>query len=174
MAAALLQRSADAAGFDVSVTSAGTHRVDLPVDPQAVKAAAALGIDIAGHVPREASSALLHTDGADLVLTMTREHLRTLVARDGDCFSRTFTLLEAVRRAGGLPPSASLESWADWLAVLGEGRTAGELLRPCADDDVADPYGRPLTQVRRAARRLDKAAGTLVAGFPTTVPMVGH
>ena len=63
-------------------------------------------------------------DGADLVLVMTREHVRDVVVLDRDAWSRTFTLKELVRRAQGVEPPSAADGVAGWLRRLGEGRRA--------------------------------------------------
>ncbi len=52
-----------------TVASAGTDRYHGPLEPDTVAAAAALGLDISSHVPRQVTDDDL--DEADLVLTMT-------------------------------------------------------------------------------------------------------
>ncbi len=98
----------DVDGETWTVTSAGTRRVDARTDINTVRAAASVGIDLNGHLPRVLDREILTTDGADLVLVMTREHVRDVVVLDRDAWSRTFTLKELVRRAQGVePPSAA-------------------------------------------------------------------
>ncbi len=91
--------SSPSAGLDVTVTSAGTRSVSLSVDVEAVHAMGQRGVDISGHVPRQLDRAILDHEGADLIVTMTREHLRTVATSGRMTFPRTFTLREVVRRA---------------------------------------------------------------------------
>jgi protein-tyrosine phosphatase len=143
------------------VTSAGTRAVTLPVSPNAVVAAGELGADIAGHRPRALSTSLLASEGSDLVVTMTREHLREVVALDRTTWVRTFTLKEIVRRAGGQVRRDGQPLTA-WLGELGSGRIPAHLVGDDPRDDVADPYGAALSRYRRTAAELDDLLAQLV------------
>jgi protein-tyrosine phosphatase len=146
---------------DAIVRSAGTHGGRLGVHRDTATAAAEVGIDLADHTSRALDVELLRTDGADLVLTMTREHLRDTVALDPTAWPRTFTMRELVRRApAGAPDLGS------FLAAAGEGRRASDLLGASADDDIADPYGRPLAQHRAMVVELDELAHRLARLLP--------
>ena len=120
MAERVLQRHLESAGWDVVVRSAGTHGGRLTVHRDTLRAAATLGIDLSDHVPRTVERPLLNDDGADLIVAMTREHLRDVVALDPTVWGRTFTLKELVRRAGDVPP-ATLDL-PTWRAAVGAGR----------------------------------------------------
>jgi protein-tyrosine-phosphatase len=84
--------------------------------------------------------------GADLTLTMTREHRRHVLERAPRALARTFTVREAanlLERIGDSPiEGATLPDRARNLvtAMSGarSGRQAGE------DDDVRDPIGQPI------------------------------
>lgn len=162
MAAALLRRHLDDAAVPAHVTSAGTRSTSLPVDFQAVAVMADRGLDLRGHVPRRIDRTVLTDDGADLVVTMTREHLREVVAMDGSAWPRAFTLRELVRRAtaNGV---RSQPGWAEWLARLAAPRRPADLLVPDPADDIADPYGMSLATVRRVGGQLDDLTGRLAA-----------
>jgi protein-tyrosine phosphatase len=125
------------------VRSAGTASIRVPLDPNTVAAAADAGLDVGEHVPRHIDRDLLQHDGADLVLTMTRSHLREVVAIDATWWSRAFTLKEIVRRASEVAPGAPDEPLGAWLDRLSVGRRAGAMLKPDRVDDVDDPYGLP-------------------------------
>lgn len=168
MGEALLAHHIAAAGGHAVVASAGTQSVDLAVDPHAVEALTGLGLDIAGHRPRQLTRDLLATDGADLIITMTRGHLRHVATTDRKAFARTFTLPELVRRA----MSAARDMPADlhgWVEAVGEGRRASELLGDDPADDVADPYGRGAAEVRRTANDIDQLMRELAGLTPWTI-----
>ena len=133
----------DVDGETWTVTSAGTRRVDAQTDMNTVTAAAGIGIDLNGHLPRVLDREILTTDGADLVLVMTREHLRDVVVLDRDAWSRTFTLKELVRRAQGVEPPTAADGVTGWLRRLGEGRRAADMIVADPLDDLADPHGLP-------------------------------
>lgn len=166
----LLARAlADEAGADEErwvVTSAGTGRYQASVDRSTVEAAADVGVDMSAHVPRQIDRTVLAADGADLVLTMEREHLRAVVDLDPAAWRRTFTLKELTRRALELPPANHDEDFAAWLVRLGADRKASSMMRPDPADDVADPYGRPKREHVAMVAEVAHAVDTLVACGP--------
>lgn len=166
MAEALLRHHCEALGVDAAVTSAGTGSHGLPVDPAAVTALSERGLDISHHHPRRIDPAILAADGADLVLTMTREHLRTVATSATGVFGRAFTLRELVRRDGTAQPSAGrgLESW---LAEVAVGRRASDLMGSDPRDDVADPYGLSLATHRECAAELDRLTEAIARALAT-------
>jgi protein-tyrosine phosphatase len=137
----LLARHLAGAGVPAVVTSAGTGVGPGTVDRVHRHTRAAVepyGIDVSGHRPRALDGDVLRDDGADLVVTMTREHLYTVVGLDPGAFSRTFTLTELARRAAGVSPQ---RSFVDWVGAVAEGRLPSNLLPGTDLDDIADPYG---------------------------------
>jgi len=102
-------------------------------------AAAKVGIDLSGHRSRELNHDLIA--GVDLVLCMTRRHVRELSVREPEMWPRAFTLREIVRRGeevGARPAGSELT---EWLELLHESRTKVELMGADPGDDVADPMG---------------------------------
>jgi protein-tyrosine phosphatase len=159
----------DVDGVDWAVTSAGTGQYDAVVDPNTLSAAADVGIDVGTHRARRITRGILDDDGADLVLTMTRSHLPTVVALDPAAWSRTFTLKELARRASTLEPPTTTEGFSGWRARMAAGRQARELLDPDPADDVADPHGMPrrhhVAMVAEVAHEIDR----LVTNGPWSV-----
>ena len=137
----LLQTHLDTAGHPARVTSAGTWGGELDPHPDTIRAAAVAGIDITGHRSRRLTADILATDGRDLVITMTREHLRDTVGLDPGVWPRTFTLRELTRRALDVPTSVT--GLPAWRRHAGDGRRAADLMQPSPDDDIDDPYGGP-------------------------------
>ena len=166
MAAGLLQKHLLLVGANVKVHSAGTQSVELPVDPQAVRAAREFGVDLRAHRPRQFDAAMLATDGADLIVTMTRQHLRDVVFADPLVWPRTFTLRELVRRSLQTPTSAATRGLRDWVGALGDTRVRGNVLNDDPNDDVIDPYGQSMRKVRSVAAELDHLTGQLCARAP--------
>ena len=148
------------------VSSAGTALVHATVDPNTVDAAAAVGVDVRAHVPRHLDRDILRHEGADLVLTMTRAHLRAVVALDTSWWSRTFTLKELARRAREVPPAAADETVDAWLARVSLDRRASALMKPDPIDDVDDPYGLPRRAQDEMVRELKELIDTLVGLGP--------
>lgn len=133
----------DVDGIDWAITSAGTGRYAAPLDPNTIRAASDVGIEVSEHRPRVLDRNILAEEGADLVLTMTRAHLPDVVGLDPAAWPRTFTLKELARRANSLEPPRTGEGFSGWLARMAEGRRARDMLHGDPLDDVADPYGLP-------------------------------
>jgi protein-tyrosine-phosphatase len=145
MAEGLLRHRVDAAGLDVHVSSAGALPGGSPATEHAVSVCADRDIDISGHVSRRLDRSIL--DAADLVITMTREHLREAVVTSPTAFGRTFTLRELVRRIDA-NPNATLQE-------LHFGRQIGDYISADPADDVADPIGQPRSRYEETAWELD-------------------
>jgi protein-tyrosine phosphatase len=160
----LLHRHLTEAGHLVVVRSAGTHGGRLGVHRHTLAAAAALGLDLDDHRSRPLTAELLRSDGADLVVTMTREHLRHVVALDPAVWPRAFTLKELLRRSQAVGPSH--ESRGEWLAAVAAGRRAADLMRPDPVDDVADPYGGAASGHAAMVRELDEICELLARFVP--------
>ncbi|MCB1002487.1 MAG: hypothetical protein KDB40_24570, partial [Acidimicrobiales bacterium] len=159
MAEGLLRTRAEAAGLDLVVASAGTRKGPLPVDPVAVKALGEFGVDISAHQPRRVTRDLVATDGAGLILTMTRAHLRDIAVMGPGVFQRTYTLREAVRRLEVTPNGGDLPAM---IAAAGEGRKPSDLMRDDPGDDIDDPYNNGYAAVLKAATEIDQLVQRLV------------
>ena len=134
MAQALLARRLP----NAEVSSAGSLSSGRPATDGAVRVMTARGIDIASHRSRVVDGDMLHD--ADLVLAMTRAHVRDAVVRAPVNFRKTFTLLELVRRGERVGPAGDLSAWLD---AVGTGRRPADLMGDDPDDDIADPIGQP-------------------------------
>lgn len=141
MAEVLLRDRLAAAGIDAVVTSAGDLPGGVRASPGSVRAMAARGLDLSGHVSRALAPELV--EGADLVVAMGRRHLRSAVAMHPGAFGRSFTLKELVRRAVAQGPRRPGQPLDEWLTELGAGRTMSSLLGDDPDEDLADPMGGP-------------------------------
>jgi protein-tyrosine phosphatase len=181
MAQALLAGSLSAREPAALVRSAGFLADGHPAHPNAVQAVAELGRDISRHRSRLLRPA--DVLGADLILTMTREHRRRIVEATPAVRLRTFTLKEFVRRGHDAGPRPGPVPLDDWLAALARRParaprmvdTPGDRSSDAADaseaseasDDVVDPLGQPLDAFRATAHDLrvwcDRAA-RLLAG----------
>jgi protein-tyrosine phosphatase len=160
MAEGILRTRAIAAGLDVRVLSAGIMQGGAPATDHAIAVCADRGIDISGHVSRRLDRALI--EGADLVIAMTREHLREAVVASPAAFGKTFTLRDLVRRIN-LDPHAS-------LAELHQGRKIDDYIRPDKNDDVADPVGQARSVYEETALQLDGLLSRLVVWLPNLGP----
>lgn len=160
----LLQQRLDEAGRPAVVTSAGTHGGQLDPHHDTVRAAAIRGVSLDGHRSRLLTGELIRHDGADLVITMTREHLRAVIGVEPGAWPRTFTLKELTRR--GLSAPLGAVGLREWLAAAGEGRRAADLMRPSVDDDIGDPYGGPYPEHLAMVDEVDDLVTRLVRLLP--------
>lgn len=142
------------------VHSAGLAAEGRPITRESGALLARLGIASEAHRSRRMTADLLL--GADLVLAMTREHVREAVLLCNQVWPRTFTLKELVRRgeqAGARAPDQPLD---EWLEKVGAGRKPADLLGWSEDDDVADPIGLEFedyeNMVDDVARHVDRLA----------------
>ncbi len=117
----------------VRVASAGTRGLEgHPIDALAGQQLVRHGGVATGFAGRRLTAG--HVEGADLVLTMTREQRAVAVTEAPSGLRRTFTLLEAADLAGRADVDGGP---AELVAAMAAGRSAA---RP-GDYDVADPIG---------------------------------
>jgi protein-tyrosine phosphatase len=161
MAQAMLSARLAGRPGPVTVASAGLLAGGQQPPAEAVAVMAARGIDIAGHVSRRVSAADLAA--ADLVLCMAREHARHAAVLRPECWPRTFTLSELLRRGQQAGARAPGEPLSDWLARAGRDRSRHDLLGSGPIDDVPDPYGGPFAGYQATASLLDRLTSDLVA-----------
>ena len=147
--AALLLREQlrDAGGAEVTVHSAGTVGADVGPPRPLVEEGRAFGIDLAAHVPRTVDPAMIQA--ADLVVGLTREHVRETVVAVPSSFPRTFTLREITRRGSHTGARGAADDLGAWLGRLHDGRLRADLMGDEPDDDVTDPMGGTLDDYRR-------------------------
>lgn len=161
MAAALLTAHLAERGVDAQVHSTGLLESGRPATDHGVAVMAERGLDTSAHRSRRLEPWLLQS--ADLVVGMSRHHVREVVALEPDAWSRTFTLKELVRRAEASPPGAPGQTLSSWLAALHTGRQPSDLLLDSPADDVADPIGLPKGAYQRLAVELDELTTRLAA-----------
>ncbi|CAN5662937.1 low molecular weight phosphatase family protein [soil metagenome] len=170
----LLRRSLDGA-VDVDsdawvVSSAGTADIWPPVDCHTIEAAASVGIDLSDHQRRTLTHDLIGTDGADLILAMTREQLRVVASLDPSAWPRTFTLRELARRAAASAPASENETFAALLHRIAGGRRAADMMRPDASDDITDPYGGSASEHATMVEQVASAVDDIVRHGPWAPP----
>ncbi|MGO9857661.1 MAG: hypothetical protein ACLPYY_21800, partial [Acidimicrobiales bacterium] len=146
-AALFLRQQLGDAGSEVTVHSAGTMEVDAGPPRALLLEGRTLGIDLADHVPRTVDSDMIRA--ADLVVGLTREHLRETVVAVPPSFPKTFTLREIVRRGLDTGPRGASEDLAAWIDRLHDGRLVADLMGESPDDDVMDPMGGTPEDYRR-------------------------
>lgn len=163
----LLSVALDADHVAGEVHSAGVEAVVGQVAPPPfVEAALSRGIDLRDRAP----IAYVPEMGSrsDLVLTMTRDLLRTMVVNQPSLWPRSFTLLELVRRGVSLEPPEPSDTLAGWIGRVHASRDRSELLGANAIDDVRDPMAAAeedaatmFEQLETATRRLSRLLAVL-------------
>ena len=155
----ILRRALAHGGLDAAyaVASAGTVAVDgLGASFEACQAASERGLDLSGHRSRFVTGDLLAR--AKLVLTMTRQHRRTLLDLHPGAVDRLFTLKGYAAGAGTSGAIASLPS-------------AGSA------EDIPDPIGLGIEAYRRVASEIERGAAAVVErlrNFPDLERPVGN
>lgn len=145
----------------VTVSSAGSLEGGVAVDERTDRALRSRGIDPTGQRSRQLTPAMV--GDADLVVGMARQHVREAAVLDHDAFARTFTLRELVRRGRRVGPRRADQSLAEWLAAVGQGRRASELVGDIGDDDVSDPIGSRRKDYERVMDEIEALVDELVA-----------
>src|SRR5438270_4361791 len=160
MAEAFLRHRLEARRVDVHVGSAGLRFTGEPASANGVDVLAERGLDMSAHRSRIVDRELL--EGTDLVLAMSREHLREAVLALPDIWPRAFTLKELVRRGEMIGRRAPGESVDAWLSRAHSGRNRADLLGSSSDDDVDDPIGLARSAYEQTADELADLVDRLV------------
>ncbi|HEU5149253.1 MAG TPA: hypothetical protein VFU19_02080 [Iamia sp.] len=157
-------------GVDAHVHSAGLVSEGVPASAHGVTVMAKRGLDLSAHRSTPLTGEAVAA--ADLVVGMAREHVREAAVLDPGSLGRTFTLRELARRAQAagprrVGPDGTLEPFAAWLARVGAGRRATDLLGSSTEDDVADPIGMSKRAYERTAQEIERLVDTIVGhAFP--------
>lgn len=149
------------------IRSAGMEVVDGQRPPEDfVELAFVRGIDLRAHEPVAFGAAVAAQ--ADLVLTMTRDLLRTMVVQEPSVWPRAFTLLELLRRGTTTTPPRPDDTLTSWIARVHAGRGRAELLGAEPRDDLRDPMvdasesnEEMFGELERATRALARLLATL-------------
>ena len=163
MAEVMLRHRLEQRGVTATVASAGLYPSGSPATDDAVQVMADRGLDLRAHRSRRIDAELI--DDADLIIGMTREHVREIAVVDTEALHRAFTLKELVRAGMAMGPRHHDQSIAAWLRRAGHGRKRESLLGVGHDDayDVEDPVGRPRADYEVTADELDSLLARLVA-----------
>jgi len=160
MAEAFLRHRLEGRTVDVHVASAGLRLVGEPASANGVDVLAERGLDLSAHRSRILDRELL--ESTDLVLAMSREHLREAVLAQPDIWPHAFTVKELVRRGEMIGRRAPGESIEAWLARAHSGRNRPDLLGSSSDDDVEDPIGLSRSAYEKTADELADLVDRLV------------
>jgi len=160
MAAEMLRARLSRAGLEHEVRSSGVGATPgRPMMPEAVAAMTRRGLPSA-HTSRRFDRR--EAREADVVITLARAQMRSIVGDDPTLFRSTFTLKELIRRSEQAGERRSGEAWPAWLARISLDRRAASLLGDDARDDVADPIGKPAEAYERCADELSALVDRLV------------
>lgn len=171
MAEVLLGHHLASAGVSAHVSSAGLLPGGRPATDHGVAAMADRGLDLSAHRSQQIDTGLLLH--ADLVIGMSREHVREAAVLLPEVIDRAFTLKELVAMAAVVGPRDRSEELDDWLRRVASARKRSALLGVGHDDqlDVADPVGLSRGHYDRTANLLDDLLGKVVAAaFPSRRP----
>ena len=169
MGAALLERCLARHGIDAAVVSAGTHAWDIGATDETILVMQEHGLDVGGHRSRQVTGAMI--DRADLVLGMTRDHVRAILLHRPDAKDRTFVVGELARLGRTVGARELHEPVRQWAARAAASRPHTHVVGRAADE-VADPIGAPIEVYRETAAALDHAMaaiGAMLAGDPPTL-----
>ena len=143
------------------MTSAGLYAGGVPATELAAAAGTEVGLDLGQHRSRRLDVADVRS--ADLVLGVSRGHVREVVVLDPSARAKTFTPPELVRRGTAAGPRPADEPLDRWLARLASPRLPADLLGESAADDIEDPTGQGLNAHRDTLARLGPLVDALVA-----------
>jgi protein-tyrosine phosphatase len=117
-----------------------------------LSAAASAGVDLSEHRSTQLSAERILD--ADLVLGMTRHHVREVVLEFPAAWAWSFTLRELVRRGKAIGPALPGQPIGEWIEELHRGRRQEDLVGVSKDEDIADPYGGSEEGYRRTVANL--------------------
>jgi protein-tyrosine phosphatase len=156
MAQAILSNLVARRGTPVEISSAGLLPGGPPMPPETQDALNALGYGgpgLASHRSRRLTGT--EVTNADLVLGLARNHVREVVVRMPETWTKTFTLKELVRRGQSVGPRRADEELPAWLARASQDRSRQDLLGSSNLDDVADPIGGPPFMFEQTAAEIE-------------------
>lgn len=154
MGEVLLRRRLEEREIEARVRSAGLMAGGSPATDPAIEVMAAVGLDLSDHRSRQITRAVVQM--ADLVVTMTRQHIIELTLMAPDAWPRMFQIRDLLRRAEAVGRRSPEMAFADWLVAVGEGRTRAGILAASLSDDIADPIGQSNSVYERTRDDLDE------------------
>ena len=153
MAEVFLGATLEGRESNIKVRSAGFLAAGERPTREILRVMEARGLDLTRHRSTAIASAL--RTSPDLILCMTRQHLRSVVDIDPNLLGRTFSLKEFVRLAEIEGPRWVGESMAHYLGRVGAGRRVEALSGPNESDDISDPIGGSYSVYKKCASEIE-------------------
>jgi protein-tyrosine phosphatase len=161
----------------VSIGSAGIRGLSgLPMDRRMMDRLGELASAAASHVARQLVAEDI--ESADVILTATRDHRRSVVQLRPTASGRVFTLNEFVRllenaeQVGAIGMASADDHPGDFVrrVITAAAKRRGMAVAPPepTDDDIDDPYRLAPEAYRRAADALDGAVDRMVSALDRT------
>jgi protein-tyrosine phosphatase len=169
MAAALLEQHLRDLGSRVTVASGGLKFTGERMPPRGVSMMARYGTDLSGHIGIPVTERSVSE--ADIILGMTREHVREIVAISPDAWAKTFTLKEFVRRAERAGARHRHQRVSDWLVNVGAGREPQHVLGSDSGDDIIDPFGRRRSVWKHVIADMDDLVSRIIPTLGLSRPV---
>ena len=163
LAAAMLHRRVSERGLNHRIKSAGLLRGGERSPEQIIEVARLHGFDLSEHRSEQVTTRLL--DGADLVLGMTRHHVRDVAVMEPSVWPHAFTMTEFVRRSERAGQKPAAVDVAEWCQAIHEGRTTSDLLAAPPTDDIQDPMGGTSDDFIRLGAILEETVEEIVANL---------
>jgi protein-tyrosine phosphatase len=139
----------------VLARSAGVHALEgYPMDEPSAQALHELGGDGQGHLAQYLTESLIAE--ADLILGAEQAHRDTVLRLVPATMRRAFTMREFARLGAGVPPATGVGQAKAVIASVAGRRGLVDAVAPGADD-IADPYRRPMDEVRECAHQIAHA-----------------
>ncbi len=160
IAAAIFEKYLKQAHSRVSVGSVGLRYTGEPTPSVGISLLDEFGVKLPSNRSTELTREL--ADEADLILGMTREHVRDIVDLSPDAWPKTFTMKDFARRVEQASPRRKHQRVDDWLAILGEDRSPYDLFSAKSDDDLIDPFGQRAKVWRQLITEVDVLARKIV------------
>ncbi len=160
IAAALFEKHLEQAKPLVSVRSVGVKYTGEPTPSIGISLLAELGVELASNRSVKLTKELV--DDADLILGMTRDHVRDIAQLSADAWPKTFTLKEFARRVEEAPARRRHQRLEDWLDVIGADREPYDLFSTDSDDDLMDPFGQRAKVWRQVINEVNELMGRIV------------
>ncbi|MEO7124036.1 MAG: hypothetical protein ABI400_13150 [Lacisediminihabitans sp.] len=160
LAAAIARRGVEKLPIDFD--SAGLLEGGHTMPPVGIRVAGEIGLDLTGHISRQLNLRAAHSYA--VILTMTREQAREIVATAPDLWPRVFTLKQFARWLHDHPyPGGS--TLGSWLKTEASDRAKTDLVGSNASDDVRDPLTSPARVWRSVANELQDQISSILSGL---------